>query len=538
MLKKHGKDNRLSQPIVFLAIIGIALGMAVMLLSSAVATGFQKEIREKVVGFGAHVQIESQFGNESFESNPMVVQPGFNQLLLQNKKIKHAQNFAYKPAILQSKDKNKFNEKGVSIRDIEGIIFKGVDENFDASFFEKHIYSGSFPYYNNHKTNDSIVVSKYIANRLNLTVNEKVSTFFIKEKGPKQRNLIIAGVFETGLEEFDKRFGFVDLNQVKKINSWGIQTILTINPSYQDSNLTIYASCFGGNGNYKYSWNNGPFTYTNELSVPINIDTTIAVVCSDFEKGFPFDQTQMISVPDTAQLSLRFNKKNKFDSSCTSLTKSFSSKHLNKFENNCFTIETELNPTTRSTEFYTGGIEVLLTNYQDLFSGKKIIQDIIGPQYRVSTIIERHQEIFNWLNMLDLNVYIIIGLMILVAIINMTAALLVIILEKTQMIGILKSVGANNWSIRKIFIYNGGYLIFIGLLIGNTIGLLMIFIQSNFEVITLPKENYFVSVVPMQLNLFNFLGINIGAFIICLAALVVPSYFITKISPIQAIKKE
>ena len=128
--------------------------------------------------------------------------------------------------------------------------------------------------------------------------------------------------------------------------------------------------------------------------------------------------------------------------------------------------------------------------------------------------------------------------MILVAIINMTAALLVIILEKTQMIGILKSVGANNWSIRKIFIYNGGYLIFIGLLIGNTIGLLMIFIQSNFEVITLPKENYFVSVVPMQLNLFNFLGINIGAFIICLAALVVPSYFITKISPIQAIKKE
>ena len=143
MLKKHGKENRLSQPIVFLAIIGIALGIAVMLISSAVATGFQKEIREKVVGFGAHVQIESQFGNESFESNPMIIYPEFNKTLSNNKEVKHAQNFAYKPAILQSKDKNKFNEKGVQIRDIEGIILKGVDQNYDPSFFKSHIVSGN-----------------------------------------------------------------------------------------------------------------------------------------------------------------------------------------------------------------------------------------------------------------------------------------------------------------------------------------------------------------------------------------------------------
>ena len=140
--------------------------------------------------------------------------------------------------------------------------------------------------------------------------------------------------------------------------------------------------------------------------------------------------------------------------------------------------------------------------------------------------------------MLDINVYIIIGLMIAVAIINMTAALLVIILEKTQMIGTLKSLGANNWSIRKIFIYNGGTLIIIGLIIGNIIGLSIIFIQTNFEIITLPKENYFVSIVPMHLSFMNFSLINLGAFLTCFAALIFPSYFITKISPIKAIRKE
>ena len=140
--------------------------------------------------------------------------------------------------------------------------------------------------------------------------------------------------------------------------------------------------------------------------------------------------------------------------------------------------------------------------------------------------------------MLDVNVYIIISLMILVAIINMTAALLVIILEKTRFIGILKSLGSTNWSIRKIFIYNGGYLILYGLILGNILGVSIIILQNQYGIITLPKENYFIDVVPMHFPITQFILINLCSFFICVLALVLPSYLITKISPIKAIRIE
>jgi lipoprotein-releasing system permease protein len=538
MLKKHGKNNRLSQPIVFLAITGIALGIAVMILSSSVASGFQKEIRDKVVGFGSHVQIEAEYGNQSFESNPMIIDSSFYKLLKGEEKIKHVQYYANKPAILQSKNKNTGNNNGKPIRDIEGIIFKGVDQNYNADFFKTRMLKGVFPSYNNNSTNDSIVISKYISNRLQLKINDKVSTFFIKEKGPKQRNLIIAGIYETGLEDFDKRFAFIDLNQIRKINSWGIQTILSINTTILDSTIVIKANSFGGNGNYKYSWNNGPYKTNNNFPIPINKDTVIKVVSSDFENDFLFSGSNFISLPDTAIISLKFHGKSVNNSNCNDLSLTASSVNENSYENNCFNLQTTFNISQGTGQYYTGGIEILLHDYNELINGADIVKNHVGPQYRISTIIERNQEIFNWLKMLDLNVYIIIGLMIAVAIINMTAALLVIILEKTQMIGILKSLGANNWSIRKIFIYNGGYLIIVGLIIGNLIGISIIFLQTNFEIITLPKENYFVSIVPMHLSIMNFISINLGAFLTCFAALIFPSYFITKITPIKAIRKE
>ena len=538
MLKKHGSNKMLSQPIVFLAIIGIALGVSVMILSSSVASGFQKEIRNKVIGFGAHVQIESEYGNQSFESNPMIIDTNFYTLLKNEEKIKHVQYYANKPAILQSKSKNITNKNGKIIRDIEGIIFKGVDQNYNADFFKKRILKGHFPVFENNSINDSIVISKYISSRLQLNINDKVSTFFIKENGPKQRNLIVAGIYETGLEDFDKRFAFIDLNQIRKINSWGIQTVLSVNTSIIDGTISLKANSFGGNGNYKYSWNNGPYKTNNNFIIPINKDTLVKVISSDFDYSFLITDSENISIPDTATISIKFHAKSALNFNCSELSLTSSSFNKNSYENDCFSLQTTYNISKGTGQYYTGGIEILLHDYNELFNGAEIVKKHVGPEYRISTIIERNQEIFNWLKMLDLNVYIIIGLMIAVAVINMTAALLVIILEKTQMIGTLKSLGANNWSIRKIFIYNGGYLIIVGLVIGNIIGISIISLQTNFEIITLPKENYFVSIVPMHFSMMNIVLINIGAFLTCFAALIFPSYFITKISPIKAIKKE
>ena len=537
MLKKHGKSKKLSQPIVFLAIIGIALGIAVMILSSSVATGFQNQIRNKVIGFGSHVQIESQFGNESFESSPMLIDSSSIKQLNNEEKIKHVQLYAYKPAILQSKNNSIKDQNGKTIRDIEGIIFKGVDQRFDTSFIAANIKSGSFPKFMPNQKNDSIVISNYMAARLQLEVNDKVSTFFMKDQGPKQRILIVSGIYDTGLEDFDKKFGFIDINQIRKINAWGIRTTLTLNQSIIDSALVVVANSFGGNGNYQYNWNNEGYNLANTLKIPLYKDTTISVVSSDFEPSITFEKPAIRSLADTALITIKYTPKN-IKAKCNELYFKATQSNTIVYENACFEVSASSTISSGTGKYYCGGIEIILHDYKDLFIGKEIVQNYIGPQYRVSTITERNMEIFNWLKMLDVNVYIIISLMIAVAIINMTAALLVIILEKTQMIGILKSLGASNWSVRKIFIYNGGYLILVGLLIGNALGLSLIFIQSNFELITLNEENYFVRVVPMELPMFNLLLINIGAFVICLTALILPSYFITKISPINAIRKE
>ena len=128
--------------------------------------------------------------------------------------------------------------------------------------------------------------------------------------------------------------------------------------------------------------------------------------------------------------------------------------------------------------------------------------------------------------------------MILVAIINMTSALLVIILERTQMIGILKALGQGNWSIRKIFLYNGGYLITKGMIYGNLLAIGLIIVQNQFHILTLPQANYYVSVVPMAFPITALVIVDLSAFIICFLALVLPSYMITRISPVKAIRFE
>ena len=183
-----------------------------------------------------------------------------------------------------------------------------------------------------------------------------------------------------------------------------------------------------------------------------------------------------------------------------------------------------------------GGYEVLLDDFDELeFMGNEIYNQV-GSTLNAQTIGEKYPAIFEWMRLFDVNTYVILGIMILIAGINMITALLVLILERTQMIGILKALGNNNWSIRKIFLYNAAYLIAVGLFWGNLIGIGILLIQKYFGVIRLNPETYYVNQAPVYFDFGYILLLNIGTLILCLLMLLIPSFIVSKISPVKAIK--
>lgn len=535
-------EKRISKPIVLLATIGIALGIAVMIVSMSVAVGFQTEVRDKVLGFGGHVQITKVFSNDAQETSKMLKKQSWIDDLLQEENVKSIHQIAYKPGIIQSREAIDTNISGEDLRDMSGMIFKGIGQDYDYDFIRDNLKSGTIPVYEvKGQRNDSILISQFTASQLQVSVGEKVTCFFVSDDGPKQKNKIIGGIYETGLEDFDKKFSFIDIYEINNINGWGIETFVSIEETCFNGLLILKASTYGGNGNYRYQWNGASYSEADRIPICIDSDTTlITLVSSDFEYTSYLDQPELASIPDTAELTIITNAQPSCD--CASKDENLNANYIDKYRTEYTTdgvkITTFLETTGGTHDNYCGGFEVVMNDFEALQEGQKTVQFYTDNVLHVQSITERNQDIFNWLGMLDLNVYIIIGLMILVAVINMTSALLVIILERTKMIGILKSLGAKNWSIRKIFLMNGGFIILKGILYGNILAFGIIILQNSTGFLTLSQSNYYVSVVPMHYLWWQTITVNVGAYIICNLALILPSYVITKISPITAIKFE
>lgn len=185
-----------------------------------------------------------------------------------------------------------------------------------------------------------------------------------------------------------------------------------------------------------------------------------------------------------------------------------------------------------------GGFEVFIENFDELDQKGGEVYDNTNSFLDVQTIKQKYYSIFEWLSLFDFNIALIIVIMIIVAGINMITALLVLILERTQMIGILKALGGSNWSVRKIFLYNASYLIILGLFWGNLIGLGLLFIQKYFKIFPLNPETYYVTEVPVYIGWQYIVGVNLGTLILCVLMLLIPSVIISKISPVKAMKFE
>lgn len=183
-----------------------------------------------------------------------------------------------------------------------------------------------------------------------------------------------------------------------------------------------------------------------------------------------------------------------------------------------------------------GAFEVFVDDFDNISTVGEQVYEHTASTLDSQTIVQKYSYIFEWLQLFDFNIVVILIVMILVATINMVVALLVLILERTQMIGIMKAIGANNWSIRKMFLYNASYLIYRGLLWGNLIGVAILLIQKYFGVVELNPENYYVNEAPVYINVFYILLLNVLTVVVCFVVLLIPSYIITKITPVKAIR--
>ena len=392
------KEN-LSSTVMRLAVASVALAIIVMLIAWAVVVGFKNQIRDKVIGFVAPIHVQALDVNESVEETPFAMDSLLTSRLGAIDGIVHYQMVANKAGMIKTDD------------EIQGVILKGVDENYDWSYFGKCLIGGEVPQYTADERSTEVLVSKVIADKMLLNVGDDARVWFIdKDMQARGRKFTVKGIFETGLYEFDERYVFADLNQIRKLNGW------------EDNEA-------------------------GRVEVALDEDA---------------DADQ---VYETLRYSLPYNLA-------------------------CYTAR-ESNP-----------------------------------------------QIFDWLDLLDANVWLIMALMLLVAGITVVSMLLIIIIERTSTIGLLKAMGASNKFVREVFLRRSLRILLIGMLIGNVIGLGFCFFQQYTGLIKLDAATYYLSAVPIELHLSTVILINLGTFLLWVLMLLIPTSVINRISPTKSIRFE
>ena len=399
------KGRKVSKPAIRIATLGVAIGLAVMIVSVCVVLGFKHTIRDKVVGFGSHITVANFNSFQRSENYPIVVNDSLKRALMETQGVRHVQRYAYTQGILKTDD------------DFLGVILKGVGSDFDSTFIHQNMVAGSIPAFSDVKSQQKILLSKAIAEKLDLKVGDRIYAYFVNEQGVRTRRFTISCIYETNLKQFDSQICFTDLYTTNKLNGWQPE------------------QCSGA-------------------EVQVN----------DFEQ-----------------------------------------------------------------------LDAVALNILNKVKGKT---DRYGDSYSTATIMEQNPQIFSWLDLMDLNVWIILALMVSVAGVTMISGLLIIILERTQMIGIMKAMGTKNAQIRQIFLWFATFIIGKGLLWGNLVGLGLVFLQKYTGLVTLDPKTYYVSTVPVELNVLLILALNLATLLICVFVLIAPSYLISHIHPAKTMHYE
>lgn len=415
--------QRVSPPAVRIAIAGIAIGLAVMILSVAIVIGFKQEIRDKAIGFGAHMQLQAFSANRTYETEPIALPDSLLTLLRQVPGIRGVHPFATKPAILKTDE------------DFLAVTFKGIlTEKEGGTFFQKHLKEGNVPAYESWDNDEpqassGIIISQIIADKLHLAIGDEVAAYFVKMEpsdpfsygnmptSVRSRRLHVEGIYESHFNEYDKQFIAADLHLLQAVSGW-----------------------------------------------PADAASGIEIELTDFSR---LDQA-----------------------------------------------------------------------YTDTFDALSGYAEATGENYYLRTVEQINPQLFSWLALLDTNVWVILILIASVAAFTMTSGLLIIILERTRMIGILKALGYDNRGLQRVFLYIALFLTGKGLLWGNAIGLSLCFIQRQWHLLRLDPQNYYLEWVPVALSPLQLILLNLGTVALTLLVLLAPSALVAQIRPTQAIQAE
>ena len=405
LYSEQGDKRKVSRPAIHIATAGVAIGLAVMIISVCVVLGFKHTIRDKVIGFGSHIQVADFLTLQQMEQYPIVIDDSIIDVLKHIPDVAHVQRFAMKEGILKTDS------------DFLGVAFKGVGPEFDSTFIHNNMVEGSIPPFSDSVSHNKILVSQLMADKLHLKSGQRIFAYFFDNNGVRTRRFTIAGIYQTNLKKYDETIVFTDLYTAVKLNGWE----------------------------------------------------------SDQASG--------------AELSV-----NNFD-------------NLDMVESR-------------------------------VISKVKGTVDHYGETYSSATIKELNPQIFQWLDLMNLNVWIILALMLIVAGVTMISGLLIIILERTSMIGILKALGARNKTIRHTFMWFAVFIIGKGMLIGNVLSLGLLALQQAFGIIKLDAQTYYVSTVPVEINALYIVALNVATLLISVFMLVAPSYLISHIHPAKSMRYE
>jgi len=378
-----------------IAVISIALGLCVLILSFMILQGFKGEIKDKIFSFSGHLIVSKYTLSTSFEETSIVVNDSLIDMIEAYPLTSRVQPFAMKAGLLKTEE------------EVQGVIVKGVDSSFDTVSFAKHLIKGRFPDFSGEKYSTEVALSNKIATYLKLDIEDEVLIYFVQNP-PRFRRLQVAGIYETGLEEFDEKIIIGDLDLVRRINNW----------------------------------------------------------------------------PDSLA----------------------------------------------------GGLEVFITDTNELEKAEQDLFNSVGIDLYVDKVSDRFIQIFDWLNLLNRNVVILLTIILFVSGTSIISIMLILIMERTQMIGVLKALGSTNKFIRNIFLWNGVQLITKGLVLGNLIGISLGTLQYFLKIIPLDAANYYMSHVPIQFDFITILWLNLSVLGLIGLTLLIPVSIISKVRPIEAIR--
>ena len=401
----NNAQQKVSKPAIHIATAGVAVGLAVMIISVCIVLGFKHTIRDKVIGFGSHITVANFMTLHGYEQKPIAMPDSMMNVLNSINGVKHVQRYAIKQGILKTDS------------DFLGIAFKGIASEYDTAFIHNNMISGTIPAFSDNKSHNKIVISKIMADMLKINTGDKVFAYFIDNDDVRMRRFTVSGVYQTNLTQYDKTICFTDLYTASRLNGWDTRQV-----------------------------------------------TGAELIVNDFNK-------------------------------------------INNVEN---ILISKVNRTT----------------------------DTYGEAYSSETIQEANPQIFSWLDLLDLNVWIILALMLCVAGFTMISGLLIIILERTSMIGILKALGAKNTIIRKTFLWFAIFIIGKGMIIGNIIGLGLVLLQKLTGIVSLDPSTYYVKTVPVEINLPLIILLNVATLLISVFVLIAPSFLVSRVHPAKSMRYE